>query len=287
MLAIVYLNGAYKNKHEATISVSDRGFLFGDSVYDSTAVIDGKLIDFDKHFNNISHAMEELHYVKKIKKEEFIEFHRQLIKKNKIVNGLVYCQVSRGTQEFRDFNFTKADGATVFAFGYKQTKSDQKEIADGIKICIKDDLRWKMTSLKTNQLLYQTLARSESATMGYDDAWMIDEQGFITEGTSSNAWIIIKNTLITRDASGSIYNGSTKQNIEKIAVNLGLKVESRPFTLDEIFQCDEAFSTSIKHLLTPVISFNGVDVKNGRPGKITSKLREEYKNYLVKYKSDR
>ena len=261
MLAIVYLNGAYKNKNEATISVSDRGFLFGDSVYDSTAVIDGKLIDFDKHFNNISHAMEELHYVKKIKKEEFIEFHRQLIKKNKIVNGLVYCQVSRGTQEFRDFNFTKADGATVFAFGYEQTKSDQKEIADGIKICIKDDLRWKMTSLKTTQLLYQTLARSESATMGYDDAWMIDEQGCITEGTSSNAWIIIKNTLITRDASGSIYNG--------------------------IFQCDEAFSTSIKHLLTPVISFNGVDVKNGRPGKITSKLREEYKNYLVKYKSDR
>jgi|MDSZ01.2.fsa_nt_gb D-alanine transaminase len=283
---IVYINGEFKNKKEASVSVTDRGFLFGDSVYDSTAVLDGKLVDFEHHFKNIAKAMTKLHYKTKINKKHFLQFHRQLIKKNKIKNGLVYCQVSRGVQESRDFNFQTANESTIFAFGYSHSKTDQKEVKQGIKVCVKEDLRWKKTALKTNQLLYQTLIKSESVVMGYDDAWMCDSKG-ITEATSSNAWIVKGKKLISRNANGRIYNGTTKQNLAKVAMSMGLKVEFRPFSLEEALECDEAFQTSIKQLLTPVVSINAIVIKDGKPGKLTTKLRREYKNYLVKHLRDR
>ncbi len=274
MERIVYVNGNFVNENEAKVSIFDRALLFSDAVYEVTSVINGKLIDFHHHMKRLDRSMGELEFPKKLDHDTILRFHRELVEKNNITEGVVYMQVSRGVAE-RDFNFPKDSKYTVTAFTQHKKLIENDAATKGIKILLLEDLRWKRCDIKTTQLLYPSFAKSKAVAKGYDDAWMI-RQGYITEGTSNNAWIIRRGTIITRQTDNLILSGITRQVVIETAEELKLRVDFKGFTQQEAQDADEAFITSATTFVTPVVKINERNISGGQPGKITKLLRENY-----------
>ena len=271
----VYVNGEFVSEKDAKVSIFDRAFLFADAVYEVTSVLNGKLVDFDNHMKRLHRSMKELNFGPKIKEKEFLEFHRKLVSINKIEEGIVYLQVSRGVAE-RDFAFPPSDtDLTITAFTQNKKLIDNDVAKKGIKIITIDDLRWKRCDIKTIQLLYPSIAKSEAMKQGVDDAWMT-QNGYIMEGTSNNAWIIKGKNIYTREADNLILNGITRQAVAKVAEQLNYKVIHKQFTVQEAENADEAFITSATAFVTGVIQINDRRISKGKPGIFTQSLREAY-----------
>jgi D-alanine transaminase len=261
----VYINGEYVNEQEAKVSIFDRAFLFSDAVYEVTSVLRGKLVDFDNHMKRLQRSMKELHFGPKIKEKEFLEFHRKLVSLNKIEEGIVYLQVSRGIAE-RDFAFPASDTElTITAFTQNKKLIDNDVAKKGITIVTIDDLRWKRCDIKTIQLLYPSMAKTEA----------------MKQGTSNNAWIIKGKNIYTREADNLILNGITRQAVTKVAEKLNYKVVNKHFTVKEAENADEAFITSATAFVTGVIKINDSRISQGKPGKFTQLLREAYINQAI------
>jgi len=185
----VYINGDFKKEDEAKVSVFDRGLLFSDSLYEVTTVINGKLIDFNNHMKRLDRSMTELKFKKLLNHLDILIFHRKLIELNNLKEGMIYLQVTRGVAD-RSFDMPKDKiEPTVLAFTQEKKIIDSESAKNGIKVMTLDDMRWKRCDIKTTQLLYASMAKTIATEKGFDDAWMIKE-GYITEGSSSNAWII-------------------------------------------------------------------------------------------------
>jgi D-alanine transaminase len=276
----VYVNGEYVNEQEAKVSIFDRAFLFSDAVYEVTSVLRGKLVDFDNHMKRLQRSMKELHFGPTIKEKEFLEFHRKLVSLNKIEEGIVYLQVSRGVAE-RDFAFPSSNTElTITAFTQNKKLIDNDVAKKGITVVTIDDLRWKRCDIKTIQLLYPSMAKTEAMKQGFDDAWMT-QNGFVMEGTSNNAWIIKGKNIYTREADNLILNGITRQAVTKVAEQLNYKVINKHFTIQEAENADEAFITSATAFVTGVIKINDSRISQGKPGKFTQLLREAYINQAI------
>ena len=277
MNRIVFINGNYVEEKDAKISIFDRGLLFSDAVYEVTAIIDNKLIDFPAHVERLNSSLNKLKINYKFNEKTLLEIHKNLLNKNpfKYNEGLIYLQVSRGSTE-RDFLITKNElSPNIFAF--TQEKNLTNLNTKGLKIITKEDLRWQRRDIKTTQLIYASLSKTEADEIGADDAWFIDENGYVNEGTSNNAYIIDKNnTIITRDLSNKLLPGITRQTILEVAKKLKLTIEERAFTIAEVQSANEAFISSAATLILPVIEINNNIIGGGKIGPITKILRETY-----------
>jgi len=271
----VYINGEFKREDEAKVSVFDRGLLFSDSLYEVTTVIDGKLIDFNNHMKRLDHSMTELKFKKLLNHLDILIFHRKLIELNNLKEGMIYLQVTRGTAD-RSFDMPKDKiEPTVLAFTQEKIIIDSESAKNGIKVMTLDDMRWKRCDIKTTQLLYASMAKTEATEKGFDDAWMLRE-GYITEGSSSNAWIIKGKIIMTRQSDNLILSGITRDAIFKCAKDLGYEVVTKNISLPDAQSASEAFITSATACVMPVVKINNNQIGDGKPGKFVIALREEY-----------
>jgi D-alanine transaminase len=271
----VYVNGDYKREDEAKVSILDRGLLFSDSIYEVTSVINGKLIDFNHHMKRLDRSMTELKFKSFINHDEILEFHRKLIELNNLKEGMIYTQVTRGAVD-RSFDMPKeAIKPTVFAFTQEKKILESDAAKNGIKVMTLEDMRWKRNDIKTTQLLYASMAKSEATAKGFDDAWML-RQGYVTEGSSNNAWIVKGKIIMTRHSDNLILSGITREAVLKCAKDLGYEVVAKNFTLQDAQSANEAFVTSATALVTPVVKINTSQIGDGKPGNFVKTLRAEY-----------
>ena len=271
----VYINGEFKKEDEAKVSIFDRGLLFSDSVYEVTSVINSKLIDFKYHVERLDRSMNELKFKTLIDHDEILAFHRKLIELNNLKEGMIYTQVTRGVVD-RSFDMPKqAIKPTVLAFTQEKKILESDSAKNGIKVMTLEDMRWKRNDIKTTQLLYASMAKSEATAKGFDDAWML-RQGYVTEGSSNNAWIIRSKNIMTRQSDNLILSGITRAVVLECAKKLDYEVITKNFTKVDAESADEAFMTSATGLITPVVKINSSQIGDGKPGNFTKSLRAEY-----------
>ena len=275
MSRTVYVNGEYVPEEEAKISVFDRGFLFADGVYEVTSVLGGKLLDFEGHAARLERSLSELEMASPVTGEELLDIHRELVARNGIEDGLVYLQITRGAAD-RDFAYPEGAVPSIVLFTQaKPGLADNPKALEGIKVISIEDQRWGRRDIKTVQLLYPSMGKMAAKKAGADDAWMT-EDGFITEGTSNNAYIVKDGTIITRHLGNEILHGITRAAVLRFARESQMKVEERPFTLDEAKDADEAFITSASTFVMPVVEIDGQALGAGVPGPVARRLREIY-----------
>lgn len=277
MTRTVYVNGEYLPETEAKVSIFDRGFLMADAVYEVTSVLDGKLIDFEGHAVRLERSLNELDMQAPCSKEELLDIHRKLVEANEIVEGLVYLQVTRGSDGDRDFVFPSEDTKPTLVL-FTQNKpglADSPAAQKGAKVISIDDIRWGRRDIKTTQLLYPSMGKMMAKAAGADDAWMV-EDGYVTEGTSNNAYFVKDGKIVTRPLSTDILHGITRKAVLRLAEEAQMQIEERLFTVDEAKEADEAFTTSASAFVMPVVEIDGVELGDGTPGPIAKRLREIY-----------
>jgi D-alanine transaminase len=277
MTRIVHVNGEWLPEDRATVSVFDRGFLFADGVYEVTSVLDGKLIDFAGHCARLDRSLRELDMANPHDDAAWLALHREIVARNGIADGLVYLQVTRGNPGDRDFAYPAAETApTVVMFTQaKPGLADSPAARAGWSVVSIPDLRWGRRDIKTVQLLYPSMGKMAAKAAGADDAWMI-EDGFVTEGTSNNAYIVKGGAIVTRHLGHEILHGITRAAVLRLAAEAQMVVEERPFTLDEAKAADEAFITSASAFVMPVVRIDGQALGDGTPGPVARRLREIY-----------
>lgn len=276
-MRIVYVNGEYLPEDQAKISVFDRGFLMADAVYEVTAVLDGRLCDYEGHRARLHRSLSALDITLPVSDEELLEIHRELLRRNEVKEGGVYLQVTRGAAD-RDFLWPEDTPAGIVLFTQSRIISTSDAAENGISVISVKDERWGRRDIKTVQLLFPSWAKMQARAQGKDDAWLV-EDGFVTEGSSNNAYIVKDGTIITRQLSPEILEGITRGAVLRLAEEAQLKVEERPFTIEEAQAADEAFITSASIFVYPVIEIDGKPVGTGAPGRIAPRLREIYINY--------
>lgn len=272
MSRIAYVNGSYVPEADAKISVFDRGFLFADGVYEVTPIVNGKLVDYDAHMERLERSLGELRMDWPCSKDEMQTMHLELIKRNKLKEGIIYMQVTRGVAD-RMFNFPKDITSSLVAFPQVMNLVDNPNARTGIKIITTPDIRWLRRDIKSVMLLAPVLGKQEAYEKGAAEAWMV-EDGMITEGTSSNAYIVKGDTIITRPLSHRILAGCTRRALFRLSQEHGVKIEERLFTPEEAYAADEAFLTSASQFVMPITEIDGNRVGGGQPGPVTRKLRE-------------
>ena len=283
MSRIVYVNGDYLPETEAKVSVFDRGFLMADGVYEVTSVLDGKLIDFDGHCKRLDRSLSELEMTNPHSDAEWLAIFREIVARNAVVDGMVYLQVTRGNPGDRDFAYPSADTApTVVLFTQsKPGLADSPAAKVGWKVISIPDERWGRRDIKTVQLLYPSMGKMMAKKAGVDDAWFV-EDGFVTEGTSNNAYIVKGNKIITRKLSHDILHGITRAAVLRFAKEAQFEVEERNFTIAEAQSADEAFITSASAFVMPVVEVDGAAVGTGKPGHVAARMREIYLDEMRK-----
>ena len=268
-----WLNGAYLDEAHATVSIFDRGLLFGDAVYEVAAALNGRLLDADLHLVRLERSMREIGLAIPYTAAELAEGMQVVLDRNAVESGLVYLQVTRGPAE-RDFPFPADPRPTVFAYARPKRYRDDPNAA-GIALHAVADIRWTRRDIKSTAMLAQVLAKQAARVAGAYEAVM-HQDGEVTEGGSSNVWIVRDGAAITRVPSHAILAGITRDVTRIVAAETGVPLIDRPFTLDELRSADEAFITSATSFVLPVISLDGAPVGGGRPGPVTTRLREAY-----------
>ena len=274
MSRIVYVNGEYVSEESAVISVFDRGFLMADAVYEVTSVLDGKLLEFDGHLKRLKRSLSELDMQEPDAINDLLEIHRTLVRDNQVDQGGVYLQVTRGVAD-RDFIYPENVKSTLVMFTQSKDILGSKLVEKGMKVISIDDLRWGRRDIKTVQLLYPSMGKMMAKSAKCDDASMV-EDGFVTEGTSNNAYIVVDNKIITRELSNDILHGITRNSVLRYAEEAQMEIEERPFSVKEVLAADEAFITSASTFVMPVVEIDGEPIGEGRPGRVSRRLREIY-----------
>ena len=271
----VYVNGEFVPEEAARISVFDRGFLFADGIYEVTAVLEGRLIDFPGHLRRMHRSLGELDMPAPVGDAALESLHRELVARNGLEEGLVYLQITRGAAD-RDFAYPAEPEPSLVMFTQARSLDGSAAAREGIKVIGVPDIRWGRRDIKTVQLLAPSMCKMMARRAGKDDAWMI-EDGFVTEGTSNNAWIVTGDgALVTRDLSNAILHGITRAAVLAYAREAQIRVEERAFSLDEAKAAAEAFVTAASSFVTPVVEIDGIAIGSGKPGPVTRRLREIY-----------
>lgn len=279
MSSIAYVNGAYTPLEDARVSILDRGFLFADGVYEVAAVIDGRLIDNEAHLARLERSLAELRLESPVTMAEMVEIERALVTRNGITEGLVYLQVTRGAAD-RDFSFPRGVRPTLVAFAQKKNILASPAAQTGVKVITVPDLRWSRRDIKSVGLLAQVLAKQAATEAGCQEAWMMDADGFVTEGSSSTAYIITRaGVIVTRPNSSAILPGCTRRAVMALAAEQRLSVEERAFSVDEAKAAAEAFLTSASNLVLPVVEIDGSPIGAGVPGDSAKRLRALYLDF--------
>ena len=278
MSRVAYVNGQYLPHGEATIHVEDRGFQFADGVYEVWSVFDGRLADFDGHMTRLVRSLSELRIEIPMTRGSLTRVLKETVRRNRVRNGIVYLQVTRGTAR-RDHPFP-AEGTppsvVVTAKSISHARSDA-QAAKGVAVITVPDIRWGRCDIKTVGLLPNVLAKQAARDRGAYEAWMVDDMGLVTEGASTNAWIVdADGKLRTRDTQANILNGVTRTAILRLMADEGIELDERPFTVDEAKAAKEAFFTAAGAFVMPAVSIDGVRIGDGKPGPIATGLRARY-----------
>ena len=272
---IVFVNGAYTPLADAKISIMDRGFLFGDGVYEVSAVLDGRLVDNDAHLVRLRRSLSELGIPNPHPDADWTQIEQELIARNRLNEGVVYLEVTRGVAE-RDFVYPEALTPTVVVFTQEKNIVASPLVTRGAKIVTALDIRWARRDIKSVALLAQVLAKQAAMAAGAAEVWMI-EDGFVTEGGSSTAFLITRDRrIVTRPLSAAILSGITRRAVMRLAEREQLIVEERAFTVAEAKAAAEVFYTSASNFVVPVVSIDGDAIGNGEPGSLTRQLSEIY-----------
>ena len=276
MSRIVYVNGTYVPEKEARVSPFDRGYVFGDGAYEVTPVIGGRLVDADRMIQRLSNSLAALAIAWPMSREDLLAMHDELIARNRLEEGIIYVQITRGVAE-RDFPFPAQAAPCVFAFPKAMPVVDTPRAQTGIAVKLVDELRWKRRDIKSIALLAQVLSRQQAAEAGAAEGWMV-EGGLITEGCSSSAYIVKDGVIITSplemNGRPRILPGIRRAILLEIAGAEGIPVELRPFSPEEAFAADEAFQSAATFGLLPVVEIDGRKIGSGAPGPVAQRLRK-------------
>jgi len=274
---IAYVNGSFVPHSEAKVSVFDRGFLFADGIYEVAAVLDGKLIDNASHLARLERSVGEIKLALPESRARIEEIQKELVRRNDLVNGMVYLEVTRGADKGRDFAFPKADvKSTLVMFTSEKDIINAASAKTGINVITVPDIRWTRRDIKSVALLAQVLAKQAAAEVGAGEAWMI-EDGKVTEGGSSSAFIVTHDdVIVTRQNGNEILPGCTRKAVVKLAEERQLRIEERAFTVEEALAAKEAFITSASVFVQGVVAVDGKPVGAGKVGPMTTRLREIY-----------
>jgi D-alanine transaminase len=276
---IAFVNDSFVPLTEAKVSVLDRGFLFADGIYEVSAVLDGKLVDNASHLARLERSVGEIALELPVSLDRIREIQKELIARNNLVSGLVYIQVTRGADAGRDFKFPKDVTPTLIMFTSMKDIVDAPSAKMGIAVITVPDIRWGRRDIKSVGLLAQVLAKQAAAEAGAGEAWMI-ENGVVTEGGSSSAFILTQNdVLVTRKNSSAILPVCTRKAVIALAEERQLRVEERSFSIEEALAAKEAFITSASLFVQAVVSIDGKPVANGTPGPMAQRLREIYVDF--------
>jgi D-alanine transaminase len=278
MSRVAYVNGAYVPLRSAAVSIMDRGFQFADSIYEVWAIRNGRMFDKDEHMARLQRSLAELRIAPPMSEAALMAVMRETMRRNRVRDGIVYVQVSRGAAN-RDHVFPAASTKPTIVVTAKNL--DRHAIArrasTGIKVTSAPETRWQRRDIKSVNLLPNVLARQAAKEKGAFEAWFVDENGLVTEGTSSNAWIVDANGVLrTRALSNDILHGITRSAILRLAQEHQMKIEERPFTIEDARAAREAFITAASNAATAVVEIDGVQVGDGRPGPVTQALRAAY-----------
>lgn len=280
MNGIVYLNGEFMQANEAKVSAFDRGFIFGDGIYEVVPVLDGKLVDKDGFWQRFDKSLAAIELNLPYSKTEFEDILNEIILKNSLKEGGVYMQITRGAAQ-RDFCFIKNLKPTCFIFCYEKDIINNPEAINGVSVVSVEDIRWKRRDIKSISLLAQCYAKEQAVKKGAYEGFMV-EDGFVTEATSSSAFIIKDDVLITKPLSNEILPGIRRKVILGFAEQAGLKIEQRAFSMDDVYNADEVFISAATLLLLPVVQADGRTINGGKVGKYVPRLRQMYIQKLKK-----
>jgi D-alanine transaminase len=279
MSRTVYVNGTFFAQEDARVSVFDRGFLFGDGVYEVIPVLNGRIVEMSHAIERLNRSLGEITMAWPCSREEFKRVLEDLRQRNQLQEGYIYLQVTRGVAE-RDFAFPASIPSSFVAWTAVKKLIENPLAATGVKVVTVPDLRWKRRDIKSINLLAQCIAKQEAASRGAFEGWMT-EDGVVTEGASSSAYIVKDNTIITRALSNAILPGIRRKVILKMAREHNMALVERPFTVDEALAADEAFMSSATTLVMPIVEIDGKPVADGRPGAVTLKLRAMYVEMIL------
>jgi len=280
MARISYVNGQYVDHRDASVHIEDRGFQFADSVYEVFAVQRNCLIDGDAHLDRLDRSLNELSITQPMSRAALKLVIREVLRRNHITYGALYLQVSRG-QADRDFPFPSDITPTLVLTVKRLKPFDFKAVSKGIKVISIEDIRWKRCDIKTVSLLAGAMGKTQAKKAGATEAWQVDGEGYITEGTSSNAWIVTQDgILVTRSLSVDILGGITRKTILELAQKENLKFEERSFTLAEAKSAREAFSSSSTLFIRPIIQIDEAKIGDGKAGKFCLNVLKLYGQHM-------
>jgi len=278
MTRVVYVNGRYLPYAEARVHAEDRGFQFADAIYEVCEVRGGRLVDESGHMRRLVRSLGELKIAPPMSAGAWSRVLRETIRRNRVNNGLLYLQVSRGVGR-REFTFPAANvPATVVCLARSAPPARaEAAAAEGIAVATMPDIRWGRCDIKTVMLLPAALAKQAAREADAKEAWLVDSNGYVTEGASSNAWIVDRDgRLITRQVDHAILRGVTRETLLRVIARAGLELVERPFTVAEARAAREAFVTSATNIVMPVVRIDDQAVGNGVPGLLTLKLRADF-----------
>jgi D-alanine transaminase len=278
---IAYVNGRYLDHRRAAVHVEDRGYQFADGVYEVIHLFRGRLVDEDPHLDRLDRSLGELRIAWPLSRAALRIAMRELIRRNRFATGLLYIQVTRGVAP-RDHKFPSAvrSALVMTVRSIPEFPAEMRE--NGVAVVTIDDLRWARCDIKSVALLPNVLGKQAAAEAGAYEAWMCDGEGFVTEGTSSNAWIVTADgTLVTCPAESDILRGITRQAIFELAAELGIPAEERKFTREEALGAREAFLSNSSHFVTPVTRIDGAMIANGKPGSLSTALHDRYLAFMA------
>jgi len=277
MSRIAYVNGRYVPHADAAVHVEDRGYQFADGVYEVCAIVDGLLIDETLHLDRLDRSLDELRIESPMGRSALKVVMREVVRRNRIRNGLVYMQVTRGVAR-RDHPFPKGikPALVVTARAIAPEKIEANN-SNGVAVATVPDIRWGRCDIKSVSLLPNVLAKQAAREAGAYEAWLVDKDGFVTEGSSTNAWIVdADGNLVTRDVTNSILRGVTRTSLFTVAKAAGIPIVERRFTVDEAKRAREAFISSATGYATPVVRIDDTVIGNGQPGSLAERLRDLY-----------
>jgi len=285
MSRVAYVDGVYRPHGDAAVHIEDRGYQFADGVYEVIAVRGGTLVDEALHLARLRRSLRELRIDRALDDAPLKFVLREVLRRNAVVNGIVYLQITRGIAP-RDHAFPKAARPILVVTARRSRPANPKLAEEGVPVITTPDIRWQRCDIKTISLVANVLGKQQAREAGAYEAWMVDDKGRVTEGTSTNAWIVTgDNQIVTRGADHAILDGITRQSLIALIRRQGYKFAERPFTVAEAKAAREAFLTSTTSDVMPVVAIDGQPIANGVPGLLTQKLRADYLAHLASFET--
>lgn len=279
MPRLAYVNGRYLAHGDASVHIEDRGYQFADGVYEVILIVDGRMVDAEPHLDRLGYSLDQLRIAWPMPRAALGLVLRELIARNRIGLGIVYLQVTRGRAP-RDHKFP-TDAKPSLVVTTRKIKLPPVEVSAGVSVITRPDIRWRRCDIKSIALLPNVLRKQDAAEAGAFETWLVDANGFVVEGTSTNAWIVTPDRrLVTRNLGSALLAGVTRRAVLQLAAEQDVKVEERRFSIAELAAAPEALLTSTTAFVMPVTTVDGRPIGDGRPGPVTLQLRRIYMDYI-------